>query len=325
MYDLQRERELIEFSSEPADLTQEEEYEFYKKYALRTKEDVLTEIREAQNQKKKIRHKDRSEDFHKRLNALLDTFYEEITSHLLMEPLDNFWGYSFEVRETGITLNLEHLMLTYDFVGKDYPNWWEYSATHTFSRDDGFPILEVKARLLTLEEYGKAYGVEAGSVRQWIRRGKLRSACKFGNEWRVPELTERTGREYLGGHYLWKTDLPDPPSEVPDINDADSLSIFRNLHTGEWTASLECIYKKGMERTIVLDNKEKEKLELYLISHPLVECYNNYIFGVRQKNGSQYEMMKPNERLKNRSISELHEQILRAGETVRSQSTDSQQ
>ena len=48
MYDLERERESIRLASEEPDLTPEEEYEFYKKYALRTKKDLLTEIRNTQ-------------------------------------------------------------------------------------------------------------------------------------------------------------------------------------------------------------------------------------------------------------------------------------
>ena len=36
-------------------------------------------------------------------------------------------------------------------------------------------------------------------------------------------------------------------------------------------------------REYALNPKTKEKLELYLISHPLVECINNYYGEIRQK------------------------------------------
>ena len=291
MYDLERERELIELASEERVLSPEEEYEFYKKYALRTKEDVLAEIKEKQKNMKQIIKRTRSEEFFQRLNILFSTFYEEVESHLIMEPLDNFWGYTFEVRDTGITLKLEHLVVFYDFINLDYPGLSDYPTGLSFASDDRFPIIEVRSKLLTLEEYGNAYGVKPGTVRQWIRRGKLRSASKFGNEWRVPELADKPRRGYTSGNYSWKMDIPDPPAEVPNINDADSISIFQNLITGEWTAKLQCINKKGQERDIVLDSKSKEKLELYLISHPLVECDSNFIFEAQIK-GSAFKRTK---------------------------------
>ena len=293
MYDLERERELISLASEDPDLTPEEEYDFYKQYALRTKKDLLTEIREKQKNVRNIIVKKRSEEFFQRLDHLFNSFYEEVESHLIMEPLDNFWGYAFEVRDTGITLKLEHLVVFYDYTNIDYPGLSEYPTRLSFSSDDRFSIIEVRSKLLTLEEYGKAYGVKPGTVRQWIRRGKLRSASKFGNEWRVPELADKPKRGYASGNYSWKMDLPDPPVEVPNINSADSISIFQNLITGEWTARLECMNKKGQEMTIVLDSKTKEKLELYLISHPLVECNNTYILETDIK-GSKYKMNSKN-------------------------------
>ena len=292
MYNLERERKLIKLASIDADLTSEEEYEFYKKYALRTKEDIIKEVKSMQGQMKETDSGHRTEAFYQRLNHLIDDFCVEVDSHVIMEPLDNFWGYAINIRETGITLTLEHTVILYDYVGKDYPNWYKYSATHFLTSDDRYTLIEVKAKLLSLEEYGEAYGVEPGTVRQWIRRGKLRSASKFGNEWRVPELADKPERGYQGGTYRWRSELPDPPIELPDINDGDLVYIFKNVHTGAWTARIECFDKKGNEKEVVLGNKEKEKLELYLISHPLVECLNNHICEARQKHGSWYEMMR---------------------------------
>ncbi len=294
MYDIERERYYIKLASDDPDLTPEEEYEFYTKYALRTKEDLLTEAR---NTKKRVREpwrKKRSGEFYNRLDHLIDFFCEEVESHVILEPLDNFWGYMIEVCETGITLSLAHFMLLYDSVGSNFPDSHKYMSSHFLASDDKFPILKANATLLSLEEYGAVYNVGAGTVRQWIRRGKLRSASKFGNEWRVPELADKPHRGYSGGLYYWKTDIPDPPEEIPDINIGDSIHITKNNHTGEWTASVECLYKKGKEKKYVLTNKAKEKLELYLISHPLVECSNNAILDFSQKMGSEYEMMKVN-------------------------------
>ena len=297
MYDLEREREYIRNASEEPDLTPEEEYEFYKKYALRTKADLLHEIREAQKRVQKEDKKNRSDEFYRRLDHLFDTFCEEVESHLIVEPLDHFWGYSVSVRETGITLMLNHFMLLYDYVSHDYPDYWKYSSSHYLAYDDTYSLIEIPAKLLTLEEYGKVYKVGAGTVRQWIRRGKLKNAIKIGNEWRISELAEKSDRGHLGALYYWKSDLPNPPTEIPDINDGDSVHISKKSDTGEWSIKLSCFKKSGPNKEFVLDNKAKEKLELYLISHPLIECLKNEILVLTQKYGSENEMMKIDARL----------------------------
>ena len=43
--------------------------------------------------------------------------------------------------------------------------------------------------------------------------------------------------------------------------------------------------KNGQSSGRAMTSKMKEKLELYLISQPLVECVNNFIGEVNQKGG----------------------------------------
>ena len=149
--------------------------------------------------------------------------------------------------------------------------------------DEDFTIHQTNARLLSLEEYGGVYGVAADTVRQWIRRGKIRSAVKLGSEWRIPEIAEVGGRGYEIGTYSWSIELPDPPAEIPDINDFDEISTHPSKEKGEWYAMLHA--KNGQSSGRAMTSKMKEKLELYLISQPLVECVNNFIGEVNQKGG----------------------------------------
>ena len=53
---------------------------------------------------------------------------------------------------------------------------------------DEYTMFEVVPRMLTIEEYSKLYGIQAGKIRQWIRNRKLNGAVKCGNEWRIPEI-----------------------------------------------------------------------------------------------------------------------------------------
>lgn len=63
--------------------------------------------------------------------------------------------------------------------------------------------MTVDTKLLTVDDYANTYGVNTGTVRQWIRRGKIRNAIKLGNEWRIPELTDMPTRGYQTGIYMW--------------------------------------------------------------------------------------------------------------------------
>ena len=271
-------RNLYKWTSDEPDLTPEEEYRYYLENTIRTKDDLLQAIMGGKEKyAKPAEDRDvRSEFFYERLADLFDEFYKVIDNKLLPEPLDNWWSYTVHIRETGITLSIGHQVMLYDDNGQG-------DERYSFACDEEYVIAEKKAKLLSLEQYGEMHGVGSGTVRQWIRRGKLRSASKFGTEWRVPELSDKPGRGYSSGHYEWHTELPDPPEDIPVFNDYDSLYLYQSTKTGDWFAKLECINKTAEIREYALNQKLKEKLELYLIGHPLVECINNYIGEIRQK------------------------------------------
>ena len=64
-----------------------------------------------------------------------------------------------------------------------------------------------------VEEYAAATNTEAVTVRQWIRRGKLRNALKIGSEWRIPEITDPPRRGYTPVSYYNKGGLIAFPKE----------------------------------------------------------------------------------------------------------------
>ena len=287
MHNREKNIEMIKLASSEPTMTPEEEKEYYLQRGLRTKQMLLDEILASKDRFKNPREKvkKKSDAYYDRMMQLMDRFYREVASMYLMEELNDFWGYGFIVRETGITLFLEHLMMMYD-EGISFDDKWETSRY--LVPDEEFAIHQTKAKLLTLEEYGTANGVAADTVRQWIRRGKIRSAVKYGTEWRIPELAEVIGRKYYNGHYEWSSEIPDPPEEIPNINDFDDLNIYPAKETGIWTVMLHNAIK-GENSGLAMTTKMKEKLEVFLISHPLVECVNNFIGEVHQKGGIDYE------------------------------------
>lgn len=57
-------------------------------------------------------------------------------------------------------------------------------------------IYRLPCELMTVAEYAELSGVTVITVRQWIRRGKLRTARKNGRDWLIPSLSMPPQRGY---------------------------------------------------------------------------------------------------------------------------------
>ena len=55
--------------------------------------------------------------------------------------------------------------------------------------------------LLSCAEFAKRCGVEQVTVRQWIRRGKLRTAVRAGRDWRIPSTAKRPEEGFVPAVY----------------------------------------------------------------------------------------------------------------------------
>ncbi|MBR6451936.1 MAG: helix-turn-helix domain-containing protein, partial [Lachnospiraceae bacterium] len=140
-----------------------------------------------------------------------------------------------------------------------------------------FPLLKVSAKLLNVEEFAKRYQVLPVTVRQWIRRGKLRTATKVGTEWRIPELTELPVRGYRSARYEWSeklTSLPDTFSYINNYNSAEFTQDEKdkNLYHVDFSGD-------NGDRRINCNIKGREQLELMLISDPAA-VYVSDSFGL---------------------------------------------
>ena len=89
----------------------------------------------------------------------------------LFTELEDWWAYELTLSYDGIYLFCNH----YNFRGLAPDNKLDMVC------DQEFILLSVKSELLTVEQYAEQYGVESVTVRQWIRRGKIRTATKYGN------------------------------------------------------------------------------------------------------------------------------------------------
>ena len=219
-----------------------------------------------------------SSAFYARFKELLLRFRKEVEDAILFEELEELWAYDIDIDATGIALILMH---------SNYVEYDEEDMITEYQIDQSFELIKVNAKLLTVEQYAEMYGVTTGGVRQWIRRGKLRSAIKNGGEWRIPELAEVSGRGYQYVTYRWEDELSDIPEEYTFLNECAIASIMQDrenkdlFHIRCWKVENE---KTINEYNMDMDSKEKEKFELMLISNPLVKAPTEFknIFSIEE-------------------------------------------
>lgn len=251
-------------------ISEKEALELFRSKVMTQKEDVLTNVHwQIQSAQEEMEDADLARiPFLRTLIEMLGRFEKKIDKTPLFDaPLD-WWAFSFEIASTSITLNLEH----YTSVVFDAEQEVEDSEV-----DATLPLLSVKAEMLTVEDFAKRNHVLPVTVRQWIRRGKLRTAVKNGAEWRIPELTEIPVRGYRSARYEWDTKLTGLPEEFSYINDYNSAEFSqdekdKNLYHIDLSDG-----KKDMR--INCNTKGREQLELMLISNPLVG-YVSDSFGI---------------------------------------------
>ena len=246
--------------------------EGFRRESLTTKKDILDDIEFKLIAIKKLSETDNSHTaaFYTRTKELLIEFRKRIQKVILLEQLEEMWAYDIDIVETGITLQLIHA---------DYVEFNEEGVMITVSVDERFNLIKVNSKLLTVDEYADMNGVTVETVRQWIRRGKLRTAIKRGGEWRIPELAEISKRGYVNGMYTWNEQLPDIPKEYAFLNGCNVACIDQDLdkknlfHIKCWGLVDN---KEVNKQSLDLETKDKEKFELFLIANQLVEAPTDF-------------------------------------------------
>lgn len=145
----------------------------------------------------------------------------------------------------------------------------EYISEMNFSVEQ--QLLEVKCKYLTVEEYANYHGVTTTTVRQWIRRGKLRSAKKNGRNWLIPELADKPKRGFESVTYHWSKLEATILDEFPNLLNTEGIYIFQDEENKKQFYGLTRSYRIGNNKKISLTIQQREKLELLLISSDNVE------------------------------------------------------
>lgn len=129
--------------------------------------------------------------YYNALSSLLDKVIMEIASRKIFNAPDE-WYYSFEISNRNARLYLKHI---HKLVLSENTNAVD-NERYTVEFDECFSIINYPVESFSVEEYAKVAKTEPVTVRQWIRRGKLRNAFRIGGEWRIPAISDIPSRGY---------------------------------------------------------------------------------------------------------------------------------
>ena len=232
--------------------------EYIEKNLPHTKEGIISLIKASGRDihKEMRENPSHSLPYYNGLISLFEKVIIELESRRVFDAPEN-WFYSFSITNTNAALYLRHISGLKEEEGKIL-----------LDIDETFRLINYPVKQFSVEEYAAATNTEAVTVRQWIRRGKLRNALKVGSEWRIPEITDPPRRGYTPVSYYNKGGLIAFPKEF-------GVSLSIQPHVIDIYQSPE---RKGYVVLIdkapaffprrLLSEAEREKLELLLISNP---------------------------------------------------------
>jgi len=229
-----------------------------------TKEELLEAVKiKIAKIKKEYPKEEKNSEKYKAYELYLNEFLNLVKRIELPELKDENWSYSFGVSQYGANI----LMGQYDI-----------KSEKEMRINCSYRLKSVKPRALPANEYASLHGVSDTTVRQWIRRGKLRNASKYGNTWRIPEFDEPSKGQYCNVIMWWEAILTDLTSEYEFLNKYDEVQI-QQLSKDEykvWFAN-----RKTYEYEIrTMDRKERERFELMMIANPFVDLYDLPVIDV---------------------------------------------
>ena len=194
--------------------------------------------------------------YYNALSQLLNKVIVEIASRNIFDAPEG-WFYSFVITNKSAALYIQHVAEIR----------MDENGNAILDINEKFRLINYPVRLLTVEEYASVSKTEAGTVRQWIRRGKLRNAIKIGGEWRIPEITDPPTRGftpvryYNNGHFLsLPKELGVSLNQKPCI-----IDIYKAKEEKGYVVLFD--YAPAMIPQRLLTDAEREKLELMLISN----------------------------------------------------------
>ena len=210
--------------------------------------------------------------YYNALLRLLDHVILEIATRNIFSSPDD-WYYSFTVSNTEADLFIRHVKSIEKT--KD-----EGTTSLHIEYDESFRLISYPVNLLSVEEYAKLNRIEPVTVRQWIRRGKIRTAVKLGGEWRIPEITDTPSRGYTSVRYYNNGRFFPLPQSYKCL---EQNPLYIDIYPSKERKGFCQILLDGIPAKIsgeLIPDVDREKIELALISTPGMRSSATTIMGM---------------------------------------------
>ena len=222
---------------------------------LFTKEDVLKSI-ELFIEHEKLNEEPRfSNEIVKNRVKLCKKFLAAVKKCKLPALSELWWFYEYQFLGNRMELNLCHANEIE--VENDEISGMTATVEHT--------LITVECDYLTVEQYASMLGIEPVTVRQWIRRGKLRHAKKVGRDWLIPDTEDKPRRGFTYVHYVVEGESKIESDEFPLLALCDSISIFQDQNNKRKFICYLKNYKTNFSSELELTRSEVERLEHKII------------------------------------------------------------
>ncbi|MGE5474532.1 MAG: helix-turn-helix domain-containing protein [Ignavibacteriales bacterium] len=136
-------------------------------------------------------------------------------------------------------------------------------------------LITVECDYLTVEQYASMLGIEPITVRQWIRRGKLRFAKKNGRDWLIPNTEDKPQRGFTSVEYIVEKEAQIESDEFPLLSACDSIFILQDQNNKSKFVCYLNNYKTKFNSKLELTRSEVERLEHTIIESGKVRVEGN--------------------------------------------------
>jgi len=126
-------------------------------------------------------------------------------------------------------------------------------------------LIKVECDYLTVEQYAALHEVEPVTVRQWIRRGKLRHAKKNGRDWLIPDTEDKPRRGFTSVQYIVENEAHIESDEFPMLSASDLITILQDQDNKNKFICYLNDSKNKFNSKLELTRSEVERLEHTII------------------------------------------------------------
>lgn len=144
-------------------------------------------------------------------------------------------------------------------------------------------LITVECDYITVEQHAAMLGIEPVTVRQWIRRGKLRHAKKNGRDWLIPNTEDKPRRGFASVQYIVEKEAQIESDEFPLLSACDSIFILQDQDNKSKFICYLNNYKTKFNSKLELTRSEVERLEHTIIESGKARVEGNiqYVPNIR--------------------------------------------